>query len=244
MFPSGPNASLSDLPRQLIYYRLPDFSRFTVSPKGHPNTLEIMGSAENITGNGGLGTNTFITRRQDALEFTAESTLEFAPNLNDPAVDEEEAGMTLFIQRMQHFDLGVVVLRNSSDSNHPLQKFIRLRTITANSSADGMSDAYSQPGIFLLADSVEKLRLRVQAVNASTYAFSYIELSGGDKQDWKVVGYGAAREVSGGFTGVRGRNLCILRLAMVITDDVLSSDPRRNVRDRQRSQFNDSSVFQ
>ncbi|KAL5521360.1 hypothetical protein ACEPAG_9285 [Sanghuangporus baumii] len=202
VFPSGRNASLSDLPRQLVYYRLPDFSHFTISPECHPNTLEIRGSAENITGNGGLGTSSFIMRRQDALEFTAESTLEFALNLNDLTAEDEDAGMTLFIQRMQHFDLGVVVQRNSSDSNSPLQKFIRLRTFSANSSMDGMTDAYSQPGISPLADNVERLRLRVQAVNASIYAFSYIELDqiSGPK-DWKVVGYGAAREVSGGFTG-------------------------------------------
>ncbi|EJD08129.1 uncharacterized protein FOMMEDRAFT_101564 [Fomitiporia mediterranea MF3/22] len=202
-FHSAPNASLSDLPRQFVYYRLPEFSRFTVSPDGHPNTLRIMGSAENITGNGGIGTSTFISRRQDAVEFTAESTLEFAPDLSDSAVEGEEAGMTLFIQRMQHFDLGVIVERNTSDSSR-LQKFIQLRTIDANASADGLSDVYSQSGMLPLADNVETLRLRVQAVNASTYAFSFVELRNftmTKESDWTTVGYGAAREVSGGFTG-------------------------------------------
>lgn len=96
-FPAGPNAPLSSLPRQLIYYRLPDLSRFTVAPPGHPHTLRILGSAENITGNGFIGTSSFITRRQDSLEFTAEVTLEFAPDLSHLSVEEEEAGMTLFI---------------------------------------------------------------------------------------------------------------------------------------------------
>ncbi|GJE90826.1 glycoside hydrolase family 43 protein [Phanerochaete sordida] len=197
IFPSGPKASLADIPRQLVYYRLPDFSKFSVSPPGHPNSLRIMGSAESITGSGGIGTSTFIARRQDAVEFTAEATLEFAPDLADSAVAQEEAGLTLFIQRTQHFDIGVVALPSASGQ---LSNFVRLRTFSANSSADGMSDAYSQPGILPLAGGVKKLRLRVQAVNASTYAFSYLDSSAKSAQ-WTTVGHGVAREVSGGFTG-------------------------------------------
>ena len=197
-FPSGPNASLADLPRQLVYYRLPDFSRFSISPKGHPNTLCIMGSADNISGNGGIGTSTFITRRQDAVEFTTEATLSFQPDLSTSAVENEEAGITLFLQRAQHFDLGIVVLPDVSGS---LKKFIRLRTFSANSSADGMTDAYSRPGIFPLADDASTLRLRVQAIDAYTYVFSYVDQA--KPRNRTIVGYGAAREVSGGFTGVR-----------------------------------------
>lgn len=160
-----------------------------------------MGAAENITGNGGLGTSTFISRRQDAVEFTAEVNLEFAPDLDDPKVENEEAGATLFIQRPQHFDLGIIVRRDATTD--ALQKFIQLRTISATSSPDGSSSTYSKPGILPLADDVTSLRLRVQAINASTYAFSYTETKKGKVGNhWTVVGYGAAREVSGGFTGV------------------------------------------
>ena len=156
-----------------------------------------MGSAENITGNGGIGSSTFIARRQDALEFTADATLNFDPDLSNQGVEDEEAGMTLFLQRQQHFDLGVVVQRDATGS---LKTFVRLRTFSANSSADGMSDAYSQPGVLPLADGLNRLSLRVQAVNASTYAFSYSNVA--NPEEWTIVGYGAAREVSGGFTGV------------------------------------------
>lgn len=91
----------------------------------------------------------------------------------------------------------------STSGNGTLQKFIRLRVFSASSSADGMSVPLSRPGIVPLANGVDKLRLRVQAVNASTYAFSYSDLtSGGKSASWKIVGYGAASEVSGGFTGV------------------------------------------
>lgn len=141
-------------------------------------------------------------RRQDAVEFTAEASLEFSPDLQNPTVENEEAGMTLFIQRMQHFDLGVVVKRNLT--TEALQKFVQLRTVTFYSSPDGLSDAYSKPGSFPLSNDVTSLRLRVQAVNASTYTFSYVETKDGKDVDerWTIVGYGNATEVSGGFTGV------------------------------------------
>ena len=123
----------TSLPRQFIYFRYPDFSKFTVSPPHHPNTLRIMGSAENITGvDGGLGTSTFVARRQDAVEFTSTVGLEFAPD-----EDGEEAGMTLFIQRLQHFDLGVVAIK---DGNAGTRRYVRLKTITANSTDGGASD--------------------------------------------------------------------------------------------------------
>ncbi|KAH8115249.1 hypothetical protein DFH11DRAFT_1726116 [Phellopilus nigrolimitatus] len=190
----------------LVYYRYPDFSRFTVSPDGHPNTLQILGSAENITGTEGVGTSTFIARRQDALEFSASVKMDFAPE-----VEGEEAGMTLFIQRNQHFDLGVVLLNNTYVNSSArladgsaLQKYIRLCTIDANATADGLEDAYSQSGLFPLPNNTGSLLLRVQAVNASTYSFSYTESSIARSVSapyWTIVGYGAAREVSGGFTG-------------------------------------------
>lgn len=172
-----------------------------------------MGSAENITGNGGLGTSTFIARRQDALEFTAEVTLEFNPNLGDTSVEGEEAGMTLFIQRTQHFDLGVMTTRTMGDNNGSgdgrLQRVILLRTIDANSSADGLSDPLSQPGTIPLPDDIGPLRLKVQALNASTYAFSYADRNSENiaHDNWTIVGYGEASEVSGGFTGVSQAHL-------------------------------------
>lgn len=147
-----------------------------------------MGSAENITGAAGFaGTSTFIMRRQDHVEFTASVTLDF-----NPSVDGEEAGITLFIQRKQHFDLGVVVLNGG-------KRYIRLRTITANSTDEGQQDPISRPNIIPLNDRLDPVRLMVDAVNASTYLFSYSTNSG---RTWHPVGSGSARQVSGGFTGV------------------------------------------
>lgn len=193
-------------PRQLVYYRFPDFSSFTVSPDGHPNTLRIMGSAENITGDGFAGTSSFIMRRQDALEFSATSRLQF-----DPQVENEEAGMSLFIQRTQHFDLSVVRLpvNAGNASEGKLGNFVRLRTIDANSSPDGLHDTLSSPAVLgpLKQGSVDLL-LKVQAVNASTYTFSYSDSQKDGVLEWVIVGTGAASEVSGGFTGVSVAYIC------------------------------------
>jgi len=184
-------------PRQLVYYRFPDFSFFTVSPDGHPNTLRIMGSAENITGDEFAGTSSFIMRRQDVLEFTATSRLQF-----DPEVENEEAGMSLFIQRNQHFDLSVVRLSVSNTTGSKLGNFVRLRTIDANSSSDGLHDTLSTPAVLgPLKDGAVDILLKVQAVNASTYTFSYSTSQKNGAPEWITVGTGAASEVSGGFTG-------------------------------------------
>lgn len=184
-------------PRQLVYYRFPDFSSFTVSPESHPSSLRIMGSAENITGDGFTGTSSFIMRRQDALEFTTTSRLQF-----DPQVENEEAGMSLFIQRNQHFDLSVVRLPVSNSSSK-LGNFIRLRTIDPNASADGLRDTLSTPAVEgpFKEGSVD-LSLKVQAINASTYTFSYSVNQKNGVSEWVTVGTGVASEVSGGFTGV------------------------------------------
>jgi beta-xylosidase len=150
-----------------------------------------MGSDKNITGpDGGNGTSTFIARRQDHVLFTSEVDLDFQPK-----VDGEEAGMTLFIQRLQHFDLGVVAIQNGTQ----LDRFIRLKTITANSTNQGMSDTISSPGIMMLPPNANHLRLKVQAVNASFYEFSFAQ-RGSSK--FTTVGFGAAHQVSGGYTGV------------------------------------------
>lgn len=219
------------LPRQFIYFRYPDFSRFTVSPPGHTNTLRILGSAENITGvDGGLGTSTFVARRQDAVEFSATVDLEFAPT-----VDGEEAGLTLFIQRLQHFDLGMIAIKVG---NSATRRYIQLKTITANSTEDGSSDPLSKPGIIELENNTNALSLKVQAINTSTYSFSYAIPSKG-RANWKVVGYGAASEVSGGYTGVSAHPFLILFCCSSGLPDF-----SWNVCNRKRTEFNHTSVLQ
>lgn len=160
-----------------------------------------MGSAQNISGTFGEGTSSFVARRQDALEFSATVDLDF-----DPRFEGEEAGMSLFLQRNQHFDLGVIALATRTSRSLPgkgFEKFIQLRTTTSLSTPDGLSDPLSKPGMILLEDKgANQFQMKIQAVNASTYVFSFAEVEKGKPGQWRVVGYGDSSEVSGGFTGV------------------------------------------
>ncbi|KZT18301.1 glycoside hydrolase family 43 protein [Neolentinus lepideus HHB14362 ss-1] len=179
------------LPRQLVYLRLPTPSSYILSPPSHPNSLCLLGSAANLTGPDGMsGTSTFVGRRQEHVEFTSDVILQF-----EPGQVGEEAGITVFLQQLQHFDLGVVSLNSTAE------RYIRLKTTTKNSTDGDMSDPLSLPGLVKLPESAgDSLKLKVQAVDASTYVFSYAE-EGLRKPEWNVVGYGDASEVSGGFTG-------------------------------------------
>lgn len=142
---------------------------------------------------------TFVARRQDHVLFSAESTIEF-----DPKVEGEEGGMSVFLNRAQHFDFGIVGLTNKEAKNS-IQKFIRLLTITPFSSNSGASDIYSKPGILSLPDTAALIRLRVEATSRSDFTFSFRVLDERKPANstWTTVGFGNATEVSGGFTGVR-----------------------------------------
>ncbi|KDQ50865.1 glycoside hydrolase family 43 protein [Jaapia argillacea MUCL 33604] len=176
------------LPRQLVYLRLPDASKYTLAPPSSPDSLCLYGSLANLTGPDGIsGTSTWLGRRQQHVQFVAEADMQF-----DPQVVGEEAGVTVFLQQLQHFDLGVVALGSNGE------RYVRLRTQTANATNNDMTDPLSSPGMVQLPKGVDKVTLRVEAVNASTYAFSYAEYG---SSSYQIVGYGAASEVSGGFTG-------------------------------------------
>lgn len=182
----------SSLPLQFLYLRLPDQQRYTISPSGHQNTLTLAGSDHNLTWiDGRQGTSTFVGRRQDHIEFTADVNLKFAPKQ-----EGEEAGLTVFLQQAQHFDLGIVSLNSTN--------FIRLRTITEISTEEGTMDPIPSPSLVPLPRGKDTFKLRVRANNASNYVFS-INAEGSGK--WQIIGNGAAREVSGGFVGVRSRIL-------------------------------------
>ncbi|KAI5123811.1 hypothetical protein M0805_009106 [Coniferiporia weirii] len=174
------------LPRQLVYYRYRYFSRFEVSPPGHEGTLSILGSAANITGGGGAGTSTFIARRQDALEFTATATLAFSSDPQDADEEDEDAGLTLLIQRVQHFDLGVVVLPDAGPvSRSGALKNVRLRTINVNAPADGMHER-----ILAAWNCAQRDDVRILVRYGVWWGM-----------DNRRVRRGARNEVSGGFTG-------------------------------------------
>ncbi|KAI0061878.1 arabinofuranosidase [Artomyces pyxidatus] len=190
-------------PLHYLFLRLPVMSNYAVSPEGHPNTLALRGTALNLNGtNGRTGIPTFVGRRQTQVQFDAGVDLEFAPSQ-----DGEEAGLTVFLTQSQHFDLSVVALSGASAraqgypsaQGNSIQTYLRLRTVTSFSTLQGAHDVYSSPSILPLSGAgTQKIKLRVQAVNDSTYVFSYATQS---SSRWNQVGSGNATEVSGGFVG-------------------------------------------
>ncbi|KZO97805.1 glycoside hydrolase family 43 protein [Calocera viscosa TUFC12733] len=202
----------STLPVHYLYLRLPDTSKYAISPEGHPYSLSLLGSWRNLTGTDGrTGNPTFVGRRQTQVRFESQVDIEFAPQL-----DGEEAGLTVFLQQAAHFDLGVVSLSASSASQQgypppgngtDMSRYIRLRTITVNSTHQGTVDPISTPMILPLNLSTTepvKLTLRVQAPNESSYLFSWSETS---SNAWNVIGSGdATQTIVGMFASGNGIN--------------------------------------
>lgn len=183
------------IPTHFVYNRFPDPSAFSISSKGHPNTLRLTPSVLNLTGLDGRRAETpqtFIGRRQEHVEFTLQATLDF-----DPGRDEEEAGITVFLNQAQHFDLGVVALSPQKAvqagysaagvlAPDTLSRYIRLR-------------AQDTTNIESIADhDSRKIHLQIEAVNNTWYAFRYMTPS---QTHWTTLGWGISSHVSGGFTG-------------------------------------------
>ncbi|THH14356.1 hypothetical protein EW146_g5966 [Bondarzewia mesenterica] len=193
----------SSLPMHFIYNRFPDSSAYTISPPEDPNTLRLTPSVLNLTGIDGRTSpfpQTFVGRRQEHILFKFQTTLRF-----ESSHDQAEAGVTIFLNQLQHFDLGIIRLtpKSALEAGYidtPLNataRYVRLTTVTANSTNDGASDTYSRPAILPLdLEPHRPVPIQIEAVNRTTYAFKYKDVSG-----WKVVGWGNSSQVSGGFTG-------------------------------------------
>lgn len=196
------------IPKHFVHNRFPDPSAFAISPPGHHNTLRLWPSVLNLTTPDGKTTptpQTFVGRRQEHVEFVLNVTLDF-----DPKQDGEEAGISIFLNQLQHFDLAVVALSpekaaaagysgNVITSNSTLSRFVRLRTITAHSSNFGAKDTTSHPAILSIPNQYSRgINLQIEAVNSTWYAFRYMAPS---ETAWTTVGWGISSEVSGGFTG-------------------------------------------
>lgn len=213
-FPPG-----SILPRQFVYYQFPKSSDYIISPHGRPNTLALKGELVNVT-EPAFATNTslqaapftYVARRQDHVLFTTEVTIDFQPN----AIGEE-AGISLFLNRAQHFDFGIVRQPNE------IQRSIRLLTVSKSSSNAGATDPVSRPGSLPLPNTSAPISLRVQATSKSTFIFSYQISQGDSATGWTMVGEGDATEVSGGFTGV-GVTLYLTKVRLLNSSTDLSGN--------------------
>lgn len=244
--------SNTTLPNHFIYNRFQDVNAYTISPSGHPNTLALSPSVLNLTGHDARSAatpQTFVGRRQEHIEFIFEVTLEFSSTK-----DQAEAGITVFLNQAQHFDLGVVNLSQDSaakaglapattenDNDTTTSSYIRLRTITANSTNSGATDPFSSPAILPLNSSTgTKLKLQVEAVNHTTYAFRYTD--GGNGSEWKTVGWGNSSQVSGGFTGTSPSCTGVVRLVNFTFMSLFRHDSGP-VCHRERKQCHGSCVF-
>ncbi|TFL04452.1 glycosyl hydrolase [Pterulicium gracile] len=188
----------SSLPRHWVTWRPQDPKLFTASPKGHPNTLRVLPSFHNLTATEDFipeaDALSFISRKQAATLFDFTVDLDFAPKVQD-----EEAGVTLFLTQFQHIDLGLVQLpsRNGSSSLIP-----QLRFRVEASGKPGVTVPETVLVPLAAAWRNKTIRLSLSAVSDEKYVLGAALAS--KPKDILSVGSASALIVSGGtgpFTG-------------------------------------------
>ncbi|OBT55528.1 hypothetical protein VE04_05582 [Pseudogymnoascus sp. 24MN13] len=200
----------SSIPKHLSFWRFPNTYSYTVSPRGHPNTLRLTPSSMNITGTADIQPSdpiTLIMRRQTDTLFTYGVDFSF-----DPKLENEETGVTLFLTQLQHIDLGIVNLSSPNSKESSIS--LRFRV-------EGVGN-YVGPAIEPTTVPVPKawhgksIRLEIKAVNTTHYSFS-AALSAKPSQS-QIIAYAKALLVSGG-TGIftaRIANLVVLLLGALV----------------------------
>lgn len=179
----------SAIPANFVYWRYPRTEDFVVSPEGYPNTLRLTPSFYNLTGTAEFKPDdglTLVMRRQTDTLFTYGVDVSF-----DPEVDDEEAGVTVFLTQEQHIDLGIVLLQNDLS--------FRFR-VEGRGNYDGPLPGRTIP--VPREWQAGPIRLEIQAVNDTTYAFAAAPSRSPSQR--KIIGYADTRIVSGGtgrFTG-------------------------------------------
>ena len=180
-----------------------------MSPADHPNTLRLSSSKLNLTAlNGnyaGPEGQTFVGRRQQDTLFTYSVDLDF-----HPTVDQEEAGVSVFLTQNHHLDLGVVLLAATGDGNDTdeLVPHLRFR---------GESDVpVPEETVFQIPDSWRDapLRLEIRASNMTHYALS--AGPAGAMSELKTIVDASNDAVSWGFTGKHGFTLISLSIHIVL----------------------------
>ena len=181
----------SSLPAHLFHWRLPVTKNYAISPEGHSNTMMLRSSVLNLTSfdadsTRGLG-QTFVARRQSHTRFRFSVDVEWDGLLTR---EQNEVGVTALQDQAQHFDLGVVMLKGNG-SSEPVPH-IRFRGISTTT--------YRLPERFKYVDEVfpmpeelrgQKVRLQVEALNTTHYAFS--AGLGGCEEDTPMEVYGYTR---------------------------------------------------
>ncbi|KAG8697358.1 hypothetical protein FRC08_006579 [Ceratobasidium sp. 394] len=161
-------------PHGLLRLRNPDKRSYAVVQRADGPALQLAASSDTL--DGAFGSPTFVARRQTAIECTTELELVFTQT------SELVAGVSVYLDFESHFDLVLTASPNG---------------MVASVRAGVASECDAPTRITPDGDGgAQSISLRVIAYPDS-YAF-FVKSSG----EWVLVGRRAARDVSGGFTGV------------------------------------------
>ncbi|KAL2845288.1 glycosyl hydrolase [Aspergillus pseudoustus] len=182
----------SDIPKHLMYWRLPDESSYAVSPRGHPNTLRLTPSTFGPSYNASSVTDpiTFLARRQTDTLFSFSIDLEF-----NPQSVHAEAGISVFLTQEQHIDLSIVNAVTNSKATHALQ----LKVTGRGNYIGPLSNVTTE---IPRGWTGKQITLTVESLNDEEYQFSASLSSRAARKEH--IGSVSSRVVSGGtgpFTG-------------------------------------------
>ncbi|CZR67137.1 related to beta-xylosidase [Phialocephala subalpina] len=183
------------LPPEFVHWRFPTPSSYSISPPGHQNSLQLTSSISNLTGSDGRSAEplgqTFVGRRQVHSFFTFSTTFD----TTSLAAEDQEVGVTVFLDQLHHYDLGVVMVQNSTNSTN-ISPYLRLRGIT------------TVPG-FLSSDiavipvpnswATKHIIFEIRASNITHYTFS--AAPAGKKSQMIDIGFAPGLGLTWGFTG-------------------------------------------
>ncbi|KLU86320.1 xylosidase/arabinosidase [Magnaporthiopsis poae ATCC 64411] len=181
--------SLSKIPANLIYWRVPRAESFSLAAgRGlkmvplRPNITGVVGNDRDLNGQNGL---TFIGRRQTHTLFNFSIDLDFTPQKAG-----QEAGATVFLTQYNHIDISVVGALVFGRT--PLVRMLRLR---ATALEGGTAPAQVQQRV---PDSwTGPIRLTVRAVSLTEYELSASSV-GSPGSAAIVLGRVSSQLVSGG----------------------------------------------
>lgn len=221
----------SKLPRDIFSWRLPKQDLVSVSPKRHPWTLEIQPSRVNISGdaaydpeNEGLG---LVLQKQTASLFSYSVDISF-----DPRVEDEEAGITVFLTQAQHIDLGIVNLPSKKGKSPKPHFRFRAETSGKEEVEDPEVVVEAIPKSWLWS----KIRLTVEANKDLEYVFYAQPVW----RPWerREVGRASALIVSGGSGPFTGKSLIVFQEPSLMSSFQVHSSarstPRMGARERRR----------
>ncbi|KAH8801380.1 beta-xylosidase [Xylogone sp. PMI_703] len=192
----------SSLPPELVHWRFPTGEgNYEIAPHGHKDSLKLASSIANLTGMDGRSAEplgqTFIGKRQTHSLFS------FSANFDIEELDavEQETGVTVFLDQLHHYDLGIVLLPDSNASSPtagtPIPHF-RVRGITTVPVFLNTSDTpIPVPSSWL--GKGKQIRLEIKASNITHYALSAGPV--GMMSQTQLIGWGNGLGLTWGFTG-------------------------------------------